>query len=248
MSEKKKIIGVTVGTPTSPKKMEDKINPVKTVNGKAPDENGNVEVEIPGGGNVQNGVSPTVDVTEIEGGHRVTITDVEGDKEFDVMNGKDGKDAPMYFGTCATAAGTVAKTVTIDGFELAVGALVTVKFTATNSAANPTLNVNGTGSYPMIYKGSSVAAYSAFGVGAIEAAKLYQFVFTGANYELVGGLHVDRLAGTSAGYAKSGGDIDFNAGVGTLKEGVVPTKVSELDNDKKYLTLSDLPRYTGGVS
>lgn len=28
----------------------------------------------------------------------------------------------------------------------------------------------------------------------------------------------------------------------------VPTKVSELDNDKKYLTLSDLPRYTGGVS
>lgn len=28
----------------------------------------------------------------------------------------------------------------------------------------------------------------------------------------------------------------------------VPTKVSELANDKKYLTLSDLPRYTGGVS
>jgi hypothetical protein len=28
----------------------------------------------------------------------------------------------------------------------------------------------------------------------------------------------------------------------------VPTKVSELANDKKYLTLSDLPRYAGGVS
>ncbi len=28
----------------------------------------------------------------------------------------------------------------------------------------------------------------------------------------------------------------------------VPTKVSELSNDKNYLTLADLPRYTGGVS
>lgn len=50
----KKIIGVTVGTPISPKKIEDKINPVKTVNGKAPDENGNVEVE--GGGIPQYGI------------------------------------------------------------------------------------------------------------------------------------------------------------------------------------------------
>lgn len=39
-----KIIGVTVGTPISPKKIEEKLNPVKTVNGNAPDENGNVEV------------------------------------------------------------------------------------------------------------------------------------------------------------------------------------------------------------
>lgn len=39
-----KIIGVTVGTPTSPKKIEEELKPVKTVNGVAPDENGNVEV------------------------------------------------------------------------------------------------------------------------------------------------------------------------------------------------------------
>lgn len=43
----KKIIGATVGTPTSPKKIKDEIKPVNTVNGKAPDENGNVEVETP---------------------------------------------------------------------------------------------------------------------------------------------------------------------------------------------------------
>lgn len=39
-----KIIGATVGTPISPNKIEEKINPVKTVNGYTPDENGNVEV------------------------------------------------------------------------------------------------------------------------------------------------------------------------------------------------------------
>lgn len=39
-----KIIGVTVGTPTSPSKMEEELKPVKTVNGVAPDENGNVNV------------------------------------------------------------------------------------------------------------------------------------------------------------------------------------------------------------
>ena len=36
------------------------------------------------------GVSPTVTVSEITGGHEVTITDAEGERSFDVMNGQDG--------------------------------------------------------------------------------------------------------------------------------------------------------------
>lgn len=36
------------------------------------------------------GVSPTVSVEDIDGGHRVTITDAEGAKSFDVMDGADG--------------------------------------------------------------------------------------------------------------------------------------------------------------
>ena len=35
-------------------------------------------------------VSPTVEVTQIDGGHRVVITDVNGPESFDVMNGKEG--------------------------------------------------------------------------------------------------------------------------------------------------------------
>jgi hypothetical protein len=45
-----RIIGVTVGTPTSPSRIEEAIKPIKTVNGIGPDENGNVE--IAGGGSI----------------------------------------------------------------------------------------------------------------------------------------------------------------------------------------------------
>ena len=37
------------------------------------------------------GVSPTIAVTDIEGGHRITITDATGAHSFDVMNGEDGE-------------------------------------------------------------------------------------------------------------------------------------------------------------
>ncbi len=38
----------------------------------------------------KDGVSPTVEVSAITGGHRVTITDVNGTQSFDVADGKDG--------------------------------------------------------------------------------------------------------------------------------------------------------------
>lgn len=38
----------------------------------------------------KDGVSPTVTVAKISGGHRVTITDANGMKTFDVMDGEDG--------------------------------------------------------------------------------------------------------------------------------------------------------------
>lgn len=40
----------------------------------------------------KDGVSPVITVTPITGGNRVTITDAEGTKTFDIMDGTDGKD------------------------------------------------------------------------------------------------------------------------------------------------------------
>lgn len=52
------------------------------------------ETGAPGndGANGKDGVSPSVSVEAIEGGHRVSITDAEGTKTFDVMDGANGKD------------------------------------------------------------------------------------------------------------------------------------------------------------
>ena len=59
--------------------------------------------------------------------------------------------------TCSTAAGTAAKVVTCTGFQLTTGAAVTVRFTSGNSAASPSLNVNGTGAKGIrVYRGTSL--------------------------------------------------------------------------------------------
>lgn len=53
------------------------------------------EVETPlggGGGGGKDGISPTVEMIDIDGGTRIIITDVNGPKSTDIMDGKDGKD------------------------------------------------------------------------------------------------------------------------------------------------------------
>lgn len=81
------IIGVTVGTPISPKAIERKIKPVKTVNGVEPDESGNVNVEGNAGAD---GFSPVAKVTQTDTGAVISITDKKGTTTATVTNGKDG--------------------------------------------------------------------------------------------------------------------------------------------------------------
>lgn len=60
------------------------------------------------------------------------------------------------YGTCTTAAATAAKTVTIDfsgTLSLFTGLSIRVKFNNTNTAASPTLNVNGTGAKSIVSPG-----------------------------------------------------------------------------------------------
>lgn len=75
--------------------------------------------------------------------------------------GGGGGGSTFFYGTCSTAANVAAKTVTVDNsFVLTAGVRVAVYMTNTNSKANPTLNVNGTGAAAILRYGSTAASTS----------------------------------------------------------------------------------------
>lgn len=94
----------------------------------------------------------------------------------------DGSAAVTHYATCSTAAATAAKVVSLAGFTLVTGAKVTVRFAVTNTAANPTLNVNKTGAKAIQYRNAAITA------GALAANRTYEFVYDGSSWELVGDL------------------------------------------------------------
>lgn len=115
----------------------------------------------------------------------------------------DGSENRFNYGSCSTAAETAAKTVACTGFTLAAGAEITVKFTVTNTAASPTLNVNGTGAKPIYYRGKAITA------GYLAANRTYDFRYSGTQYELVGDIDTNTTyanvkAATAAGAGKAG--------------------------------------------
>lgn len=93
-----------------------------------------------------------------------------------------------HYGSCATATATVEKAVPCTGFVLSVGSRIIVKFTNTNTAASPTLNVNGTGAKSICYRGVAI------GAGYLSANRTYEFVYNGTQYELIGDINTDTAA------------------------------------------------------
>jgi len=93
----------------------------------------------------------------------------------------------IAYGTCATEAATAAKVVAVAGntnWVLKNGSLITVLFSATNTAESPTLNVNGTGA-KNIYYGSSQITTSNLGYAG-TASRPMSFMYDGTQYRFVG--------------------------------------------------------------
>ena len=103
----------------------------------------------------------------------------------------------IAFATCSTPAGTAEKAVSARNFELDTGANIVVYFTNTNTASNPTLNVNSTGAKAIYYRNAAVAA------GTLAAGRTYQFTYDGNQYELVGDVNTDHLVEQIASTANS---------------------------------------------
>ncbi len=107
------------------------------------------------------------------------------------------------YAKCSTAAATVGKVVACKGFSLVVGAEITVKFTVTNTAANPTLNVNNTGEKPIYYRGAAIRA------SALQSNDTHTFRYNGAQWDYTGTIDSNttyKVATTTADGLMSKGD------------------------------------------
>lgn len=93
-----------------------------------------------------------------------------------------------YYGTCSTAADEAAKVATItdaaNNFSLRPGVTVTIKFTETNTAQNPTLNVNNTGAKSIWY---NVALITTSNLGLAAYADRYiRYIYDGTQWVWIG--------------------------------------------------------------
>lgn len=89
----------------------------------------------------------------------------------------------QYYGTCSTSSATAAKVVNVEGaFVLEVGAAVDVRFTYTNTASAPTINVNGTGAKAIKKYGSTAPNTNQW-----YANSIVRFIYNGSYWIMQNG-------------------------------------------------------------
>ena len=142
----------------------------------------------------------------------------------------DGSAKIHHFGTCSTAAGTSAKTVTLDdsmSFTLEKGASVFVKFTNSNTASNPTLAVNGTTAKSIYRYGSTAPSTTA--KSSWQAGSVVHLVYDGSAWIMVGWLNDDSTYSNAS----------LGQGYGTCSTAEATAA--------KVVTLSNYSLSTGGI-
>ena len=97
----------------------------------------------------------------------------------------------IAYGTCTTASATAEKAVTIpadSNWKLETGSIIVVKFSYTNTATNPKLNVNGTGAKSIWYDISLVTTLNTTVAGIANRSIKYfydgtQFVWLAQSFD-----------------------------------------------------------------
>lgn len=165
-----------------------------------------------------------------------------------------GNTGGIFYGTCSTAAGTVAKVVECVDFtadNLKAGAIIIVTFTATNSGAvaSLTMNVNSTGAKPIKYINNGTLG-NLTSAGYLKTGTEYPFYYDGTNWVVWFNYNTtysalseaDMQAGTATTartitaarlkqtvqYHAPVTSVNGNTGAVTIN---VPTKTSDLSND-----------------
>ena len=129
-----------------------------------------------------------------------------GDVQYDVKS--------THYATSNTAAGTTAKTATVQNgsFTLATGVKVSVKFTYANSASNPTLNINSSGAKTIRWRNANLSDSQYW-----SAAQVVDFVYDGTYWNVIGAINSGSID-TSNLLKKTGdtmtGPLSLTASVG----------------------------------
>jgi len=76
-------------------------------------------------------------------------------EKVQIDNNAEQSIASTAYGICITPASTAAKTVEMSGFVLLAGVTVHIKFTYSNTAETPTLNINNTLDIPIVLYGNT---------------------------------------------------------------------------------------------
>ena len=90
---------------------------------------------------------------------------------------KDEISTKTAYGTCSTEADVAEKQVVVDNpkWKLEPGSIVTIKHSESNKASNVTINVNGTGAYPIWYNTGEYDGNSASACGSANVCTTYLF-------------------------------------------------------------------------
>ena len=150
------------------------------------------------------------------------------------------------YGVCDTAAATAAKVVDMTGFTLTTGATLYVKFTYSNTASSPTLNVNSTGAKSIRRNGIVIpgqVAKLSWNAGAVVCFTYdgtYWQMNNAADFNTIDAVYVndnELISNTDAAVGlnfASGNNVTLSTEIET---GYATITVSAADNNPIYSSL-----------
>lgn len=151
----------------------------------------------------------------------------------------------IFYGTCSTAKGTVAKVATVAGVtELKTGITIAVKFKNENTSTSPTLKVNSLDAKAIKRYGTTAVGTSA--AASWQAGAVVTMTYDGTNWVAHDWNNTTYSSMTVAEYEAGTGTTARTITPARLKEAIlkwalpasttIPTKVSDLTNDSGFIT------------
>lgn len=159
-----------------------------------------------------------------------------------------------HYGVCSTDAATTGKAVSCPGFTLIAGASIKIKFSQTNTSANPTLNINNTGAKPIMYSGTAPALTHMWHPGEVVP-----IIYDGTNYVIADGgtASVDYYGATKLTNSVASTSITTAATPASVKKTYdlanntlnnLNSHKSSADHDGRYYTEAEVNNLLNGKS